>query len=122
MKVKIRYANTSLFEGSWEDAPAYEVQTICYQDPTGQITIRHGGDYYKLEDGEVIPKDRIGLITEAVVCGFDPTEHRHPEIALLNFAAQDMGWKIGSFVGPEKWTRIHTLGVIDRDTWRAEVS
>ena len=120
MRVQITYADESVWTGEWELAPKYEIQIICYKDPTGTFVFRHGGDYYELVGGEVVPHDRISLIINATRKGFDPSQHRHPEIALLEFAADEMGWAIGSMVGPVKWKRIFGLATENRRGFRDE--
>ena len=47
----IRYADNSTFEGTWEDAPGYGVQTIVYYDPgMDDVVLRHQGDFTRLDD------------------------------------------------------------------------
>lgn len=116
MRVKIRYADKSLFEGEWADAPSYELETIAYVNPKGEAVIRHGGDFYALEDGEIIPWDEYTLLCEAVKQGYviDP---KRPKTRFFLWLVEQ-GYKIGTFVGPEKWQEIFRLGIADRDSLR----
>lgn len=115
MKVKVRYADKSLYEGDWKDAPAYEIQTIAYVDPNGNARVRHGGDWYELSEGEFVPHSEQSLIVYAYANGFKPV--KKPPIELVYWLI-DQGFKKGSFIGPEKWQRIHELGMLDRDSMR----
>lgn len=123
--VSVRYADGSLFRGSWEEAPKTEVQTIAYIGPDGMAVVRHGGDYYRLVDGEVIPYDLVGLVALALGEGYQHTAHASM-FQLLEWA-MGQGFLIGSFIGPEKWKEIYQLGKADRDflrdygQWAAEV-
>ena len=57
-----RYDDATSFEGDWQDAPGYGLQTIVYDDPFDGPTLRHQGDYYRLDDGAVIAMDYDSLI------------------------------------------------------------
>jgi hypothetical protein len=106
MKVIIRYADLSRFEGEWYDAPGYGVQTIAYNDPQAGPILRHGGgpgrgsgDFYRVDDdGAVIAMDYNSLIHYVV-----------DELGLV---------KVGSMVGQHQWQRIMELGMADRDSLR----
>ena len=115
MFVKIRYADKSLFEGEWEDAPPYELQTIAHLNPNGEARVRHGGDWYELVDGEFLPHSEQSLTVHACLNGFEPG--KKPAIELVYWLIE-RGFKKGSFVGPEKWQKIHELGMLDRDSLR----
>jgi hypothetical protein len=115
MFVKIRYADKSLFEGEWKDAPAYEIQTIAYVDPNGNAILRHQGDAYKVEAGNIVAVSEFGLIIEAHRLGFET--RRNPWKELKEWAVNN-SYKLGTMVAPNKWSEIYRLGVLDRDSLR----
>lgn len=117
MQVTVRYADKSAFVGPWSQAPAFEVQTIAYLDPHDRPRVRHGGDYYQLDEGEVVPIDKITLIQQALAAGWIPPAEGS-DLDLL-FWAVDNGYKLGTMVGPEKWRQIYQLGKTDRDVLRS---
>lgn len=94
-----RYADKSKFEGSWEDAPGYMIQTIAYVDSTtGIAAVRHQGRYYWREnDGSITGIDDKTLIQNCV------------DLKLI---------KVGSMVGLNTWKEIYNLGTADRDSLR----
>jgi hypothetical protein len=86
------------YDGEWQDAPGYGVQTIAYIDPqTGRPTLRHNGDYYRVDDdGMVVAMDHDSLIRWLV-----------DDLKLI---------KVGSMVGYYQWQRVHELAMKDRDS------
>lgn len=115
MHVIIRYADGSKFGGDWYDAPAFEVQTISYVDPNGMAILRHQGDWYELQNGEIIAIAYHALVVRAYANGFKPK--RQPDKELSEWAT-DQGYKMGSMVGSEKWKKIYSMGTADRDSLR----
>lgn len=113
MFVMVRYADLSLFEGQWEDAPSSEIQTISYIDPKGAAILRHRGDFYRLEDGEIVGHSYHAVVIAAYENGFRPI--RHPETELYAWV-KEHGYKAGSMVGSEKWQKVLALGMADRDS------
>ncbi len=66
----IRYDDGTVFEGEWEDAPGYGVQTIAFEDPIDGPTFRHQGDYYRQdEDGDVVAMGYDSMIKHFVDSG-----------------------------------------------------
>lgn len=98
-----RYDDLSKFEGDWQDAPGYGLQTVAYINPhTGEPTLRHGagrrgrGDYYRVDDdGMVVAMDYDSLIRWLV-----------DDLKLI---------KVGSMVGYYQWQRVQALAMADRD-------
>lgn len=115
MRVIVRYADESKFDGEWEVAPDFEIQTISYVDPNGMAILRHQGDYYRLEDSEIVPHAYHAVVFAAYQAEFKP--NRHPELELIDWATEN-GFKKGSMIGSEKWKRIYSMGTADRDSLR----
>lgn len=83
-----RYDDDSVFEGEWEDAPGYGLQTIAYVDPIEGPTLRHQGSYFRLdEDGDIVPIDDRDLMRWLV-----------DDLKLI---------KVGSMVSRHKWKEIY---------------
>lgn len=104
MKVIVRYDDLSRFEGDWEDAPGYGVQTIAYIAPAGP-DMKHGagragtGDFYRLDDdGTIVGMDYNSLIRYVV-----------DELKIV---------KVGSMVSRDRWQQVYQLGKKDRDSLR----
>ena len=82
-----RYDDDSLFDGSWEDAPGWGVQTVVFDDPIHGPTLRHQGDFYRQDDnGEVIAIDLFTLLRYVV-----------DELKLV---------KVGTMVGRKRFNKI----------------
>ena len=89
-----RYDDETAFEGEWQDAPGYGVQTIVYDDPYDGPTIRHQGDYYRLDNAAVVAMD------------YD---------SLIRYVVDDLGLvKVGSMCSHEKYDRIFQAAKTDR--------
>ena len=90
-----RYDDETVHEGNWRDAPGYGLQTIVYHDPYDGPTLRHQGDYYRLDDsGAVIAMDYDSLMRHIV-----------GELGLV---------KVGSMCSHEKYDRIFQAAKADR--------
>ena len=81
MKYKIFYADESVYEGDWQDAPGWGVQVI-----TTDERIRHQGSYYRLEDDEPVAMDYDDLLYYIV-----------EELRLV---------KVGYMLGTKKWKKV----------------
>lgn len=78
-----RYDDGTVFEGEWEDAPGYGVQTIAFEDPIDGFTFRHQGHYYRRdEDGDV-----VGM-------GYD---------SMVKFFVDSGQLKVGTMMSKRKW-------------------
>ncbi len=117
MRVLIRYADKSLFDGEWTEAPVWQVQTIAYIDPVNSIAIlRHQGDfYYRADDGSIIAIDAITLMQHMEDMDIDTTNLNI--IAATHWAARN-GYLIGSFIGQHDYQEVYQLGKQDRDSLR----
>jgi hypothetical protein len=117
MRVIIRYADKSKFDGEWDHAPIWEVQTISYVSPvTGQATIAIQGDYYWIaEDGSVIPGDAVNVLNDMRKAGAEVDGQN--TVTVTKWAVKH-GYKIGTFVGFGTWQAIYKLGVEDRNSLR----
>jgi len=50
-------------DGPWEKAPSLDVQVIAFVDGNGKWVVRHGGDFFRLdEEGAAINMDLPGMI------------------------------------------------------------
>lgn len=95
-----RYDDDTVFNGEWQDAPGYGLQTISYVDPVvGHPVIRHQGHFFREdEDGSVVNMDMQSL---------------------LRYVVDDLKVvKVGSMVSPDKWKTIYEHGTQDRDSLR----
>ena len=98
MSYSIRYADNSLYEGDWANAPGYGVQTIVYPGREEPI-LRHQGDFYRLDDdGCVVTMDWVSL---------------------LHYVIEDLRIvKAGSMVSRDKYAEILQSAKADRDAMR----
>jgi hypothetical protein len=68
--MKFYYADGSVFEGEWEDAPGWMVQVIEFDDGTPSPALRHQGGYYRLDrDGQPVGIDLTDLLQYVVDIG-----------------------------------------------------
>ena len=89
-----RYDDETSFEGDWHDAPGYGVQTIVYADSYDGPTLRHHGNYYRLDNGAVVAMD------------YD---------SLMRYIVDDLGLvKVGSMCSHAKYVRIMQAAKADR--------
>ena len=63
-----RYADGSVFEGEWEDAPGYGIQTIVYHDASmNDVVLRQDGDFYRVDDdGCIVTMDWVSLLNYVI--------------------------------------------------------
>lgn len=67
---KIYYRDGSVCSSedcAWEDADGWEAQVFIFEDKDVKFAMRHGADYFRLDDdGTVVGMDLIGLIDYVV--------------------------------------------------------
>lgn len=84
----IRYDTDERFKGSWNKASGWGVQTVAFVDPVNGPTLRHQGDYYRLdEDGDVVAMDYDSMMRWLV-----------DDLKIV---------KVGSMVSRHKWKQIY---------------
>ena len=89
-----RYDDETSFEGNWQDAPGYGVQTITYNDSYDGPSLRHQGDYYRFDGSAVVAMD------------YD---------SLIRYIVDDLGLvKVGSMCSHETYDRIFQAAKADR--------
>ncbi len=94
-----RYWDNSSFEGQWENAPGWGVQTIAFDHPIKGASLRHQGDFYREgEHGDVVRMD---------------------ERSLLIWLVEDLKTvKVGAMLDSSQWEAVYNAGKVDRDSLR----
>lgn len=66
MSWRIFYGDGSQYssdDGAWEQAPSLDVQVVAFVDENGKWVVRHGGDFFRLdENGAAINLDLPGMM------------------------------------------------------------
>jgi hypothetical protein len=99
MAYLIRYDDETLVEGEWQDAPGWGVQTVVYDDPVDGPTLRHQGDFYRVDEtGAVVAMDLMSLLHFVV-----------DELCIV---------KVGTMCSRTKFDHIYQAAKADQDSLR----
>lgn len=116
MRVIVRYADLSKFDGDWKDAPTWRVQTVAFFDEKkGYPEFRHGTDYYHYaNENSIIGVDAATIMGHMVEKGLNPTGFT----AEVTKWASENGYLIGGYIDDTLWKKAYQLGKKDRDSLR----
>lgn len=116
MRYIFRYDDFSVFDGEWDDAPVWGVQTIAFQSNLSGAEFCHQGDFYFVdENGEVAGCDHSTIMTHMARAGIDVTTLDDSKVTAW---ASEHGFKVASMVTRPVWDVVYQLAKGDRDSLR----